>query len=161
MSTRRVMVPGASLAWTVDSTRWPVSALFTAMSAVSASRISPTMITSGSWRRIERSARERHADLLVRVHLIDALDVVLDRVFHRDQVALRRLDLVEGRIQRGGLAAPGRPRDQQHAVGLADRALERGESRPFEAEIQDLAREGLLVEEPQHDLFAERGGQRR
>ncbi len=46
----------ASLVCTVDSTRWPVSADCTAISAVSRSRISPIMITSGSCRTIERSA---------------------------------------------------------------------------------------------------------
>src|SRR5205814_1317694 len=47
------------LAWTVVKTRWPVRADWMAMSAVSASRISPTMILSGSWRRIERSPRAK------------------------------------------------------------------------------------------------------
>jgi len=47
------------LAWTVVKTRWPVSADWMAMSAVSASRISPTMILSGSWRRMERSPRAK------------------------------------------------------------------------------------------------------
>ena len=45
------------LAWTVVKTRCPVSADWIAMSAVSGSRISPTMTLSGSWRRIERSPR--------------------------------------------------------------------------------------------------------
>ncbi|GIT40984.1 MAG: hypothetical protein Ct9H300mP9_8340 [Candidatus Neomarinimicrobiota bacterium] len=35
ISRKRVIVPGASLAWTVENTRWPVSANFTAISAVS------------------------------------------------------------------------------------------------------------------------------
>ena len=56
MLTRRTTEPAALLVWSVLSTRWPVSADLIAMSAVSASRISPTMITSGSWRRIDRSA---------------------------------------------------------------------------------------------------------
>jgi hypothetical protein len=55
MSTRRVTAPGESLVWTVENTRWPVSEAWMAISAVSLSRISPTMITSGSWRRKERS----------------------------------------------------------------------------------------------------------
>jgi hypothetical protein len=50
------MVAGASFVWSVESTKWPVSAALTAISAVSKSRISPTMMTSGSWRRNERSA---------------------------------------------------------------------------------------------------------
>ena len=47
-------VAGASLVCTVENTRWPVSAARIATSAVSRSRISPTIITSGSWRRNER-----------------------------------------------------------------------------------------------------------
>ena len=54
MSTRRVTAPNESLVWRVENTRWPVSAAWIAISAVSLSRISPTMITSGSWRSIER-----------------------------------------------------------------------------------------------------------
>ena len=49
------MAPAASLVCTVESTRWPVSEAWIAISAVSRSRISPTMMTSGSWRRNERS----------------------------------------------------------------------------------------------------------
>ena len=49
------MVVAAELVCTVDSTRCPVSAACTAICTVSPSRISPTMITSGSCRRMERS----------------------------------------------------------------------------------------------------------
>ena len=55
ISINRVIAEGASLVCSVDSTRCPVSADSTAMRAVSRSRISPTMITSGSARTIERS----------------------------------------------------------------------------------------------------------
>ena len=56
MLRRRLTVEGASLVCSVESTRWPVSAALTPISAVSKSRISPTMMTSGSWRRKARSA---------------------------------------------------------------------------------------------------------
>ena len=59
MSTRRVSAPGASLVCSVEKTRWPVSEACTAICAVSWSRISPIRITSGSWRRIERSPRAK------------------------------------------------------------------------------------------------------
>ena len=48
---------GASEAWfvwSVDSTRCPVSAAWTAISAVSRSRISPIMMISGSYRTMDR-----------------------------------------------------------------------------------------------------------
>ena len=56
MFSSRVSVVGASLVCSVDSTRWPVCAALIAMSAVSRSRISPTITMSGSWRRNARSA---------------------------------------------------------------------------------------------------------
>ncbi len=56
MSTMRVMVDGASLVCSVESTRWPVSAALMAIEPVSRSRISPTMMMFGSWRRNAFSA---------------------------------------------------------------------------------------------------------
>ena len=46
----RSTVCGASWVWSVAKTRWPVSAAVRAVPIVSMSRISPTRITSGSWR---------------------------------------------------------------------------------------------------------------
>ena len=46
----RSIVCGASWVWSVAKTRWPVSAAVSAVPIVSMSRISPTRITSGSWR---------------------------------------------------------------------------------------------------------------
>ena len=54
MSISRVMALAASLVCRVENTRWPVSADWMAISAVSMSRISPTRITSGSWRTMVR-----------------------------------------------------------------------------------------------------------
>ena len=56
MSTRRLMTSSDELVCSVVSTRCPVIAARMQICAVSASRTSPTMITSGSWRRNARSA---------------------------------------------------------------------------------------------------------
>ena len=64
MFIRRFTVLGASLVCSVDSTRWPVSAALTAISAVSKSRISPTRMMLGSWRRNERSAAAKFRPML-------------------------------------------------------------------------------------------------
>ena len=56
ISVSREIAEGASLVCSVDSTRCPVSAASIAIWAVSWSRISPISTTSGSERRIERSA---------------------------------------------------------------------------------------------------------
>ena len=52
----RLIVSVASRVWSVDMTRWPVSAADSAVRTVSSSRISPIRITSGSWRRTRRIA---------------------------------------------------------------------------------------------------------
>ena len=54
ISTRRVIAVAASFVCSVERTRWPVSAASTAICAVSRSRISPTMMMSGSARIIAR-----------------------------------------------------------------------------------------------------------
>ena len=59
ISVSRVMADGASLVCSVESTRWPVRADSMAIRAVSASRISPTMMMSGSARSIERRPRAK------------------------------------------------------------------------------------------------------
>ncbi len=70
---RRVIAPGASLVCRVESTMWPVSAASIAIRAVSASRISPTMMMSGSARSIERSPVAKVSPALrVDVDLVDA-----------------------------------------------------------------------------------------
>ena len=52
----RSMVCGVSCVCSVANTRWPVSAAVIAVEIVSRSRISPTRITSGSWRSAAFSA---------------------------------------------------------------------------------------------------------
>ena len=56
-SMMRLIVSEASTVWSVESTRWPVSAALSAVWTVSSSRISPIRMVSGSWRRTRRSAR--------------------------------------------------------------------------------------------------------
>ena len=73
MFINRLMVEGASFVCSVDRTRWPVSAALTAISAVSKSRISPTRMMFGSWRRNERKrGGEIQPDRLFHLHLVDA-----------------------------------------------------------------------------------------
>ena len=55
-STIRSIVSAAPVVCSVPKTRWPVSAAVIAAAIVSRSRISPTRITSGSWRSARRIA---------------------------------------------------------------------------------------------------------
>ena len=65
MLISRVMAEQASLVCRVLKTRWPVSAAWMAVRAVSSSRISPTMITSGSCRSSVRRAFENVMPIFV------------------------------------------------------------------------------------------------
>ena len=90
MSCSRVIAPGASLVCSVEKTRCPVSAAWMAISAVSRSRISPTMITSGSWRTMWRSPLAKVSPIFgLHRDLVDALELVLDRVLDRDDLDVR------------------------------------------------------------------------
>ena len=55
MSRKRWRPETESVACIDEMTKWPVSADCVATRAVSTSRISPTRMTSGSWRRIDFS----------------------------------------------------------------------------------------------------------
>ena len=105
------MAPAQSFVCSVLSTKCPVSAACTAICAVGTSRISPIMMMSGSCRRIDRSAElNDNLPRFVDLHLVHELDLVLDRVFDRHDVAVDALDQLERRIERRRLAAARRAR---------------------------------------------------
>ena len=85
----RVIADAASLVCSVLNTRWPVSAAWIAISAVSRSRISPTMMMSGSCRISARrpSAKPRSSAGL-HLRLVERRLDHLDRVFDRADVDL-------------------------------------------------------------------------
>ena len=131
--------------------------------AVSASRISPTRMTFGSWRRNDRSALANvRPMLLAHLHLVDARQVELDRILGRHDVHARLVELRERRIERVGLAAAGRPGDEHHAPRLADRALEPRRARPASKPSCVMSsRRPFGIEQAEHDLLAEERRQHR
>src|SRR5574340_1269856 len=106
MWMKRPMTSNTLLACTVVNTRWPVSAACTAISAVSGSRISPTMILSGSWRRMERRPRAK-----VRPFFRSEDQVASQRRLHRNLGGFRVADLAHHDLVRvvaqDGAQAPG------------------------------------------------------
>ena len=114
--------------WSVESTRWPVSAAVSAISIVSRSRISPTRITFGAWRSAARSASAKVGVSAVQLALVDRGFLVqvqeFDRVFDRhDVLGARLVDQVDDRRQRRRLARARRAGHEHDAV------LERRRSR--------------------------------
>src|SRR6476646_4730223 len=95
--------------------------------------------------------------------LRDAADLVLDRIFDSDDLVFVGLDLVDGGVERGGLAAARRPGDQHHAVGLSNVAPEAlevvvAETHHVEHQRAELLAHGLFVQHAQYGVLAVNGG---
>ena len=131
----------------VVSTRWPVSAAWIAICAVSASRISPTMITSGSWRTKERIA-------VAKVSPIDGLtcDWLMPGISYStgildgEDLARRLVEDRQHGGKRRGLAAAGRAGHHDHAVRQRqqprhDRLVARGKAELAHFEQAAVARQ--------------------
>ena len=65
---------------------------------------------------VAQAAGEGEADLRIDVDLVDAVHLVLDRIFDGDDLLVGQVDAFERRIERGGLAAAGGAGDQEDAV---------------------------------------------
>ena len=128
MSMMRLIVCAAEFVCSVPNVRWPVSAIFSAASTVSRSRISPMRTMSGSSRSAARSALREAVGVAVHLALVDqavlVLVDVLDRILDGEDVLVALgVDLVDHRRQRRRLAAAGRPGDEhQPARPLGERA---------------------------------------
>ena len=115
------------------------------------------MTTSGSWRRIDRSAAANvtpawpvHGDLR------DARQLILDRVLDRDDLLGHRVAKLECGVERGRLSAAGRAGDEDHAVRptRASRRDGRQDTRRH-AELSSDYGPAAAIEESEHDTFAE------
>src|SRR5438445_532787 len=104
-------------ACTVVNTRCPVSADWTAMLAVSSSRISPTMIVSENR---AKAPREGQPLLLVDRDLRDAGKLILDGILDRDDLVLVIANLGERRVERRRLSRARGARHEDHPVRLGD-----------------------------------------
>ena len=63
---------------------------------------------------------------MLHLHLVDAGQVILHRILGRDDLSIRPVQFVQGRVQGCGLARPGRPGHQENPIGAFDDGLEPG-----------------------------------
>src|SRR5215217_6468899 len=124
---QRLTVSAASVVCRVDRTRWPVSAAARAFLRVSASRISPTRMTSGSWRMAARMAMVKS---LVSTRTSRWLTMPSLSAW-RTSIGSSKVTMWTARLaltwsimaaRVGGLARPGGPGDQDQAAGLLGQA---------------------------------------
>jgi hypothetical protein len=84
-----------------------------------------------------------------------------DTVVWRHDVHAVGIDVIQDRVERGGLSAAGRPGDEDDALGPRDHALQHFELRLLEAELVERHDALLPVEDAQHQVLAVRGRQAR
>ena len=116
-SMMRLIDSGASTVWSVESTRWPVSAADRAVWTVSSSRISPTRIDVRVLAQHAAQGALEGRRVLADLALVDDRVAVavqeLDRVLDRDDVLVHRpVHVVDHRRERGRLAGAGRAGEQ-------------------------------------------------
>ena len=145
-SMMRSMVLTAPVVCSVPSTRWPVSAAVIAIEMVSASRSSPTRITSGSSRIAARTPSAKVGRCVPSSRWITWLcllrwtnSIGSSRLM---MFSLRvRVQQVDHRRERGGLAGAGGAGDQDHAlVVVAELLDDRRQAQLVDA--RDLGRDG-------------------
>src|SRR5262249_5694660 len=100
-----------------------------------------------------------YTNLRVDRHLDDAVHVIFDRVFSGDDLLRDLVELIEGRIQGGGLARAGRPGDQDDAIGLANQFPVGIEDDRLHPNLVEIELDDGAVQDADDDAFAEHGGQ--
>ena len=103
--------------------------------------------------------REIEADLVLDLHLVDAGEVILDRIFGGDDLGVGAVELVERGVERGRLARTRGTGDEDDAVGAANQVFELPEIVFGEPQLPDADLDVVFVEDPHHDRLAVVGGQ--
>ncbi len=102
-------------------------------------------------------AEERRALLAVDLELRNPRHVVLDRVFHRHDIHLAGLELVQRRVQGRGLATAGRTRHQHDPFPVAEQPHQEILPNGWQLEVGDVGPQVVLAEGPNHHLLAPPG----
>ncbi len=107
-----------------------------------------------------QSAGERHALLVAHLRLADPLQAEFDRVFEREDVLFRVVQLLKHGVERRALAAAGRTGHEIEPMLGPDELAELGERLRRNAELLERVEAGALVEQTDDDALAETRRQR-
>ena len=95
-------------------------------------------------------ARKGEPGLFVDLNLIDALELIFNRVFHRDDFADGIVDLVQRGVEGGGFARASRAGDQNDAVRQAENVLKMFQLAGVEPDFAESAQRRILPEQAHH-----------
>lgn len=102
---------------------------------------------------------EAHADLGMDLDLVDAAELVFDRVLDGDDLERFGIELGQRGVERGGLARAGGAGDEQDAVRTVDQAAEALQGVGRKTHVFEFEPDAGAVEHAHDDAFAVDGGQ--
>ena len=106
-------------------------------------------------------ARKRQLDFLVDLRLVDARDLIFNRILDRNDVGLLGLDRAQRRAERRRLAAAGRTDDEDHAVLMAHELPHLFEADRRHADLFEGGHAFAVIEDAHDDFLAPHGAKRR
>ena len=71
-------------------------------------------------------SRKCHADAGIDWHLVDAVHLIFDGIFHRDQLPVGLVHVVQATVERGRFSRAGGARYKNNSVGQVDALLKLG-----------------------------------
>src|SRR5205085_5020309 len=95
------------------------------------------------------------------LNLVDAGELVFDRIFDRDDVADRRVELEETGVEGRRLAAAGRAGHQHHPVRQFQYPFQPVADIVWQPKLHKIELDGGAIEHAQHNAFAIERGDRR
>src|SRR5438067_5185446 len=95
-----------------------------------------------------------HSDIGVHLHLVDPGHLIFDRFFHRNDLAVRLVDVVEAGVKGAGFSRTGRPGHEQNSIGRTQQPLEFFLIVAEEAEFGEAEEQTRFIEHPHDDAFA-------
>src|SRR5581483_7718057 len=105
--------------------------------------------------------REGEPDPRLDLNLVDAGELVFDRILDGEHLTLDAVEPLQHGVKRRRLAASGRSGDQDDAVGTPNKILEHRNLFAREAERGEVELDARPIENAHHHAFAEHGRDRR
>ena len=109
---------------------------------------------------VPQSRGEGQTALGIHGDLVDAGELVLDRVLDGNDLLAWVVELAEGGVERGRFARTGRTRHQHQPVRLGDEGVDHVAKRLVHAQRLEIKTQGALVEDSHHDRLAVQRGYR-
>src|SRR5205085_10984014 len=97
---------------------------------------------------------KRHSDIVVHLHLIDPGHLIFDRFFHRDDLAVRLVDVIEAGVEGTGFSRPGRTSHEQDSIRRTQQLFEFFLIVAEETELGQADEQTRFIEHAHDNAFA-------